>query len=119
MQTPQIPVLFMTELKVEKFAELVSWYQKVLGLKLELMDEPRGFALLSSGPNRLALKRSKDQWASGVRLVFQIKEIEAEHVRIRELQPDVGAIENDPEGFRSFKLLDPQGVAITLFAWHE
>ena len=109
--------LFMTELAVRDLPQAIAWYVDILLLHVELVDEGRGFALLSAGVGRLALKQQDDARISGLRLVFQVADIEAEARRLRERIPDLSGVVDDPEGFRSLKLLDCEGTPITLFAW--
>lgn len=107
----------MTEVRVEDWEEAVGWFETVLGLVVVLRDEPHGFALLTAGPGRLALKRSTDAASQGVRLVFRVADVDAEHARIAALGVTVRAPADHPrEPYREVRLVAPGGLAVTLFA---
>ena len=110
--------LFMTELHVIDPRPLARWYAEVLGLRIVLSDEPKGFMLLEApGGGRLALKQSSDV-ARGCRLVFQVDDPDAERVRLQargELVSEPS--DNLEEQYREVRLQDPEGNPITLFAW--
>ena len=105
----------MTELTVANLGQAVDWYVEVLGLKVELLDQPRGFALLNATSGRIALKEgSGSRPTGGVRLAFEVADIIAESRRL-----NITEVVDDPEGFRSFQMVDPDGNPITLFAWNR
>ncbi len=118
MTETQIPSLFMVELWVQDLSRSLAWYHEILGLEVELLDDARGFALLASGNARLALKVCPSVQVSGVRLAFEVIDLPAEFGRLRSLGVEISEIEDDLEGFRSSKLIDPDGTLITLFAWN-
>ena len=72
---------FMVELTVSDFARSVTWYRDVLGLKLGLLDEPNGFALLETDGGRVALKRGSPS-PTAVRLHFHVPDLAAELARL-------------------------------------
>lgn len=113
-----VPDLFMTELCVSAWADAVRWYVEVLGLRLTLRDEASGFALLAAGPARLALKRDEGASGRGVRLVFRVADVDAEHARLGSLGVSVTPPADHPrEPYREIRLTGPAGTPITLFAW--
>src|SRR4051794_37683052 len=78
--------LFMTELRVVDWPLAVGWYEAALGLSPLLVDEGRRFALLAAGSARLALKGAGGEGpVSGVRLVFLVTDVDAEHARLSAL----------------------------------
>lgn len=113
--------LFMLELRVADWPGAVSWYADVLGLRVALRDVANRFALLEApGGGRLALKEGDrvPRHAGHVRLVFRVDDLDAERRRLLDLGVPVGeAIANDREHYREARLADPEGTAITLFAW--
>jgi predicted enzyme related to lactoylglutathione lyase len=113
--------LFMTELHVSDWAATVAWYVDVLGLRLLRADEPHQFALLAAGNGRLALKGATDPGSrtAGVRLVFLVADVDAEHARLHESGVEASPPADHPrEPYRETRLADPEGTPITLFAWH-
>jgi len=112
------PELFMTELRVSAWADSVRWYVEVLGLALTLRDEASGFALLAAGQGRLALKRAEDAPGRGVRLVFLVADVDAEHARLVALGVTVTPpVDHPREPYREIRLTDPDGTPVTLFGW--
>lgn len=112
--------LFMIELHVADWAATVAWYVETLGLRPLRTDEPHQFALLAAGNGRLALKGCSDDTgrASGVRLVFLVADVDAEHARLRAIGVEGSKPADHPrEPYRETRLADPQGTPITLFAW--
>lgn len=110
--------LFMTELHTADPDRIARWYAEVLGLRILLRDEPKGFVLLEApGGGRLALKRS-DEGRRGCRLVFQVDDPDADRVRLQGLGVSVSEpSDNTEEHYREVRLVDPEGTPITLFAW--
>lgn len=110
--------LFLTELKVADWPGAVHWYEDVLGLTVELRDAEHGFALLRAGDGRIGLKQAGAPAREPCRLIFQVDDVEAARVRLRERGVAVGPpSENQTEGYREIRLNDPDGTPITLFQW--
>ena len=111
--------LYMTELTVLDWPRCVAWYRDVLGLPVEILDMTRRFALLGGDGGRIALSgRISFRTAPKVKLSFVVKDLEAVRERMRELEGAPTAIVADlREGYRSFRVLDPEGVPIQVFAW--
>jgi catechol 2,3-dioxygenase-like lactoylglutathione lyase family enzyme len=113
--------LFMTEIHVSDTDLVAGWYVAMLGLRIALRDEPKGFVLLESpGGGRIALKRSAGQSVepSGVRLVFRVEDVAVERERLLELGVPVGEVaENPDEHYVEIRLVDPGGIPITIFSW--
>ncbi len=119
MKTDRAMNLFMTEITVRDLHRAVTWYVETLRLQVEMVDELRGFALLAAGAGKLALKQNKRPNGSGVRLVFEVADIDEEVRRLRGQVLDLPEVVDDAEGFRSLRLKDADGTPITLFAWSE
>ena len=108
--------LYMTELSVSDWPRCVAWYRDVLGLDILLLDEDRRFALLGGEGGRLALKEGTP--SSDVRLSFEVTDLEASRNRMeRTGSAPTAIVEDDVELFRWFRLVDPQGVHIQVFAF--
>ena len=113
--------LYLTEIKVTDWPEMVRWYVATLGLRLALEDTPHQYALLEAGPGsgRIALKGggSPGLLHGAVRLVFEAADVDAERDRLVRRGAAVSAAEESPEGYRAIRLRDPEGTPITLFCW--
>jgi predicted enzyme related to lactoylglutathione lyase len=111
--------LFTTEIKVTDWLKMVRWYVEILGLRLAQDDPANQYALLEAGPGRLALKGNSSTGLppTGVRLVFQVADVDAERDRLARLDVAVSPPEDSPEGYRAIRLSDPEGTPITLFCW--
>lgn len=113
--------LFMIQMRVDDWPSAVAWYRDVLGLQPLMLDVPGRFALLNAGEARLAIKAresARSARPSDSALVFQVADLEAERNRLIGLGEAVGPIrENHAEGFRDCALADPEGNAVTVFAW--
>lgn len=110
--------LFMTELPVAGFPASVAWYRDRLGLRVELTDEPRRFALLAAADGgRLALKAG-DPTPGGVTVHFRVSDLAAELARLAAagVSP-VSPVREDAEGYRRAVLADPDGYRVVLFEW--
>jgi predicted enzyme related to lactoylglutathione lyase len=110
---------FVTEIVVTDWPRTVRWYVEALRLSLLLEDAPRRYALLGAGPGRLALKGGAPSGAprDGVRLIFEVDDLDSERERLARLDVAVGPPEDSPEGYRAIRLCDPEGTPITLFRW--
>jgi len=110
--------LFLTEIKVSDWAGTLRWYVETLGMRLLLEDSDHQYALLASGPGRLALKGGSPEGLhrDHVRLVFRVEDLETELERLIgqgvALAPPV---DNPVEGYREVRLHDPEGTPIRLF----
>jgi catechol 2,3-dioxygenase-like lactoylglutathione lyase family enzyme len=102
--------LHFVELRVRDWAASLAWYRDVLGLEVELRDEPNRFALLTAGVCRVALKAGEPT-PGGVLLAFEVERLS----RFAALSDDVKTSE---EGYRRLLLRDPDGYAVTLFEWN-
>jgi predicted enzyme related to lactoylglutathione lyase len=114
--------LFMTVVKITNWSTIVRWYTDTLGLVPVLLDAEHEFAFLAAGNGRLGLQGTKAARAAGerskVRLVFQVRDVDAERLRLIERGVEVGVpIDNKKEGYREVRLHDPVGNTLTLFAW--
>jgi catechol 2,3-dioxygenase-like lactoylglutathione lyase family enzyme len=108
---------FLVELTVSDWPASVAWYRDRLGLSVERFDEPNRYALFAAGSARIALKAGEPA-SRGAKLVFQVDDLEANLDRFsRE-----GVVTDDPvkasvEGYRSARVVDPDGYRIELFEW--
>lgn len=111
--------LFMAEICVADFDRSLAWYRDTLGLPVVLDDSPKRFALLDAGAARIALKERRDGGlGADVRLVFEVEDLDREHQRLSDLGESPGPIsENRAERYREFRLTDPDGTPIMVFAW--
>ena len=95
--------LSFTEIQVVDWPRAVRWYVEILGLRPVLEDVGHQFALLEAGVNRLALKGGKrrEETASDVRLVFRVRDVDAERHRLIALGIDVEpARDHQAEAYR-------------------
>jgi catechol 2,3-dioxygenase-like lactoylglutathione lyase family enzyme len=109
--------LAFAELGVRNLHRSVEWYRSVLGLRLELLDEPRGFALLRDERGAgIALKQGIP---GGIRWQFEVPDLAAalEDFAGRGIESECG-IKVSSEGYRRAVLRDPDGNAVSLFDWH-
>jgi predicted enzyme related to lactoylglutathione lyase len=113
----------MIQLRVTNWLECVTWYGDILGLKTLMIDEEGGFALMEAGGAKLAIKArpSADPVvASDSSMVFEVDDLEGERDRLEHLGVEIGTIiENPAEGFRECRFADPEGNAVTIFAWNR
>jgi Glyoxalase-like domain len=114
--------LFMTVVRVADWSRIVRWYIDTLRLVPVLMDPQHEFAFLAAGQGRLGLHGVKgareSTIPSKVRLVFQVKDVDLERLRLIELGVEVSVpFDNRAEGYREIRLHDPDGNSLTLFAW--
>ena len=109
--------LFMVEPTVSDLPKSIAWYTAVLGLILMLMDDSNGFALLEGTAGRISLKLGTDR-AGGVRLHFEVADLDAELGRLAALgiRP-VSELKTSAEGYRRAVLHDPDGHELLLFEW--
>jgi catechol 2,3-dioxygenase-like lactoylglutathione lyase family enzyme len=111
----------MTELVVSDWADAVAWYRDILGLELILLDAQRRFALLGDDRGRLALKGGPAPAAEErVRLTFRVDDLDAAFDRLRASGAATEDIRHEPrEGYRSFRMIGPERITITIFAWDQ
>ena len=100
------------------------WYIDTLRLVPILIDPQHEFAFLAAGQGRLGLHGIKSPRASAmpskVRIVFQVRDVDAERQRLLDLGVVVGVpFDNHEEGYREIRLHDPDGNSLTLFAWTD
>ena len=109
--------LFMVEPTVSDLSASIAWYTEVVGLKLTLLDEANGFALLEGAAGRISLKRGTPR-PGGVRLHFEVDNLDAELTRLEAIgvRP-VSPVKSSAEGYRRAVLHDPDGYEIALFEW--
>ena len=107
----------MVEPTVSDLPRSIAWYSDVLGLKLTLMDEANGFALLEGEAGRISLKRGAPN-PGGMRQHFEVGDLDGELERIAAFgMGPVSAIKSSAEGYRRAVLHDPDGYEIALFEW--
>jgi predicted enzyme related to lactoylglutathione lyase len=111
--------LYLTEIKVSDWPEMVRWYVTNLGLRLAHEDAAHQYALFESGGSRIALKggRPAGTPADPVQLVFESADLDEARARLAAGDVDVNSPEESPEGYRFVRLRDPEGTLITVFCW--
>ena len=98
--------LYMVEPTVSDLPRSIVWYSDVLGLTLTLLDDANGFALLEGEAGRISLKLGT-QKVSGVRMHFEVADLDAELKRLAALGVvPVSAIKSSGEGYRRAVLHD-------------
>jgi catechol 2,3-dioxygenase-like lactoylglutathione lyase family enzyme len=109
--------LYLVELTVADWPASLTWYRDRLGLRVELVDEPKRYALLAAGPIRVALKAGTPSPGTA-KLTFQVPSLDAELKRLadRGITPSVPP-KVSPEGYHSVRLNDPDGHRLELFEW--
>jgi predicted enzyme related to lactoylglutathione lyase len=111
--------LYCVELRTPRWAELVTWYRDVVGLRVAVRMTGRQYALLAGNEGRLAILGRADGAEVGQRwnLVFETSDLEA--VRAR-LVATGSSIEESPAEFENYRDLvttDPDGNRVRFFAW--
>lgn len=110
--------LYMAELRVTDWPRSVAWYRDVLGLEVQIRDEAGKFALLGEGNRLVALVAGAGISSADLRLTFVVDDLEATRADLVRRGAECSAIAPTPdERFRSFRLLDPDGISIQIFAW--
>jgi len=104
------------ELGVRNLPISSAWYRAALGLTVEHLDEPKGFALLSDGHGqRIALKEGVP---GSIRWQFEVTNLDGELARLAAagFHPE-SDIQTSAEGYRRATFRDPDGNAVALFEW--
>ena len=98
---------------------MVFWYRNILGLRVLVRVVDDGYALFEAGDTRVAiLSRENAGEASGRwSLGFEVTDLEAACISLREANADVIEPKTHPEGFRELVTNDPDGNLLRLFAW--
>jgi len=98
---------------------MVEWYRHVLGLRVLVRVVDDGYALFEAGDTRVAILNrdsageASNRWSLG----FEVVDLEAAHIRLREAGADLVEPKTHPEGFRELVTTDPDGNRLRLFAW--
>jgi len=104
------------ELGVRNLPISSAWYLTALGLAVEHLDEPKGFALLNDGHGqRIALKEGVP---GSIRWQFEVTNLDGELARLAAagFHPE-SDIQTSVEGYRRATFRDPDGNAVALFEW--
>jgi predicted enzyme related to lactoylglutathione lyase len=112
--------LSFLELQTADWVSLLNWYRDLFEFPLLLRVDKDRFALLQAGSVRLAIKGTEgaNVTGSGILLAFEVDDLEAWQARVQARGIALeGPIKTSPEGYRRLRLRDPDGRAITLFAW--
>ncbi len=113
------PALFSVELRTSQWENMVFWYRNILGLRVLVRVVDDGYALFEAGDTRVAiLSRENAGEASGRwSLGFEVTDLEAAYIRLREVDENIVEPKTHPEGFRELVISDPDGNLLRLFAW--
>lgn len=111
--------LYCVELRTGNWAEVVTWYRDVVGLRVAVRMTGRQYALLTGREGRLAVLGRPDLADDGRRwnLVFETSDLDA--VR-RRLVVAGSPIEQQPVEFENYQDLvttDPDGNRVRFFKW--
>ena len=119
LRAHQRPALFSVEVRTSQWDNMVFWYRNILGLRVLVRVVDDGNALFEAGDTRVAiLSRENAGEASGCwSLGFEVTDLEAACIRLREANADVVEPKTHPEGFRELVTNDPDGNLLRLFAW--
>ena len=101
--------LHFVELRSADWPASVAWYRDVLRLPLLLRDDANSFALFDAGGCRVALRAGTPR-PGGCLLAFEVDDLDAWLALC-------GPPKVSPEGYRSARLLDPDGHEVRLFEW--
>ena len=108
----------MIEFLATDVARTSEWYRLALGLRVVLDDPARGFLLLEGAGLRLALKRAEAGTPADARLSFLVEDLGAERRRLSAMGLECGPTRtNAEERYAEFRLIDPDGREVRLFAW--
>ncbi|NDH93065.1 MAG: VOC family protein [Planctomycetia bacterium] len=113
------PTLFSVELRTSRWTDMVEWYRHVLGLRVLVRVMDDGYALFEAGDTRVAIlsRDSAGEASSRWSLGFEVVDLDAAHLRLREAGTELVEPKTHPEGFRELVTADPDGNRIRLFAW--
>jgi predicted enzyme related to lactoylglutathione lyase len=114
---PRVSLDFV-ELRTGDRAGVVAWYARVVGLAVVLDDEAGDFTLLDAGGTRLAVRGGRPAQATGsAALMFRVDDLDGERARIVATGVESSEIKASAEGYRDFRLVDPDGRPVHIFAW--
>jgi catechol 2,3-dioxygenase-like lactoylglutathione lyase family enzyme len=103
--------LHFIELQVSDWVASVAWYRDTLGLEVVLLDAAAQFALLQTGPGRIALKAGTPT-PGGILLAWEVDDLAAWQSRLA-----LEDVKSSREGYRRARFTDPDGYTLTLFEW--
>jgi catechol 2,3-dioxygenase-like lactoylglutathione lyase family enzyme len=101
--------IFYVFANVSDLSRSKKFYGETLGWKLNTDEkEVAGFAF-GGGYLVIRAENGSGARAGGMHVEVQVDEVEAEHVRLKELGVDVGELIDQPWGERNFSFRDPDG----------
>jgi predicted enzyme related to lactoylglutathione lyase len=113
--------LYCVELRTTRWAELVTWYRDVIGLRVAVRMTGRQYALLTGREGRLAVlgRDRADDDGRRWNLVFETPDLEAVRLRLAAAGSPIEEPPADFENYRDLVTTDPDGNRVRFFAWPE
>lgn len=110
---------YMTELAVSDFSASLAWYRDGLGMRIQILDEPNRFALLTDGHgSRLALKARSSNPDSMTTIHFESENLDDDVARLKSLgYTPQGDVTESPEGYRKIAYFVADSEKVVLFKW--
>lgn len=111
--------LYCVELRTSRWAELVTWYRDVVGLRVAVRMTGRQYALLTGREGRLAILGRPDARDDGHRwnLVFETADLDAVRQRLSATGSPIEAQSAELENYTDLVTVDPDGNRVRFFAW--
>jgi predicted enzyme related to lactoylglutathione lyase len=111
--------LYCIELRTPKWAELVTWYRDVVGMRVAVRMTGRQYALLTGREGRLAILGRKETDDDGRRwnLVFETADLEPVRARLIAAGSPIEETPAEFENYRDLVATDPDGNRVRFFAW--
>lgn len=112
-------MLYLVEMTVSDLNRSLAWYTIWFDLEPALIDREHAFALFEPQGVRVTLKQGTPVVGSTL-LTFEVANLEAALYRLKShgIQPE-GDIKVSHEGYHRARFRDPDGHAVSLFAWLE
>lgn len=116
--TDHPPELFCVELRTARWADLVTWYRDVLGLRTLVRSDDDAYALLAAGAARLALLGRAEPGDASRRwsLAFEVESLAAVGDRLADSGQPVAPTAH-PEGYHEIVCSDPDDNRVRVFTW--
>lgn len=112
---------YMTEIAVVDWDRAVIWFRETLQMPIVILDTPRKFAMFGDDHGRISIVATKlSERSTHPRIVLIEPQILEARERLTRSGADLSEIVVDPaEPFQSFRIVGPEEIPITIFAWTD